>query len=105
MEVVARLGADKGHQVRGVRKIAAVVALGQIAAQSHQALDAHGFERGELRTHGLACGVDAGEMRGSGQAFTQNFTYRLEGAFLCGATGTKGDGAKSRLQGVELLAH
>ena len=52
VEVVAGLGADEGHQVAGVVELAArAIAAGQVAAQGHQALDAHGLERGQLLAH------------------------------------------------------
>ena len=106
VEIVTGLGPDKGHQIAGVMELTpCAITAGQVATQSHQAFDAHGFECGQLRTHRLFGRTNAGEVRCSTHTFGQDIAHGIESTLLGGATGTKGDGAKSRLQGVELLAH
>ena len=52
VKCIAGLGTDEGHQVAGVMELAAhAVAAGQVAAQSHQTLNAHGLQLRQLLAH------------------------------------------------------
>ncbi len=63
VEVVARLGADEGHQIARVVELTThAVTAGQVAAQGHQALHAHRFQRGQLFAHAGLGGADARKM-------------------------------------------
>ena len=105
-KVVTCLGANKRHQIAGVMKLTArAKATGQVTTQSHQALDAHGFEFGQLLTHAVAGGTDAREVRCSRHALAQNFFQCRNRAGLGGATRTISDRAKLRLERVQGLAH
>ena len=60
VEVITVSWRMKRHQFAGVVEPAAHAATtGQVATQGHQALDAHGLERGQLGLHGGARGADA----------------------------------------------
>ena len=84
MKVIARLGADEGHQVAGVVEFAAqAAAAGQVAAAPPGASRPY-LQFGELRAHAVFGGAYAGEMR---QPCTprQNLAQRGRGAGLGGA--------------------
>jgi hypothetical protein len=70
VEMVAGFRAHESHQIAGIVKLAAhAVATGQVTAQRHQALHAHGLERGELFAHAGFGGTNARKMRSRRHAF------------------------------------
>jgi hypothetical protein len=106
VEVAARLGADEGDEVARVVELAAdAIAAGQVAAQRHEALHAHGLELGQLRTHAVLGGADAREVRSRAHALGQDLAHGAEGARLRGAARAVGDRAELGPLRVELLAH
>ena len=106
VEVIARLGTDKGHQIAGVVEFATgAIAAGQITPQGHQTLDAHGLERGELFAHAGLGRPDARKMRSRAHALGQDLAHGVKGALLCRAPRAVSHRAKLRLFCVERLAH
>jgi hypothetical protein len=79
-------------------------AAGQVAAQGHQALDAHGLEPGELLAHGLARRADAREMRRRADTLLEDLGDGAEGAFLGRTAGAVGDRAELGPERIQRLA-
>ena len=106
VKVVPGLGSDETHQIAGVLELAAgAVAARQIAAQRHQALDAHRLECGQLRGHSGARRADARQVRSRALPLGQNIAHGRERTLLRRAARAKSYRAELRLECVQLLAH
>ena len=106
VEGVAHLGANESHQIAGVLKLTTqAIATGQVAAQGHEALDAHALQLFELFAHGRFGGPHARKMGGRCHALGLDFGHGSKRALLGGAAGAIGHRTELRPLGIQLLTN
>src|SRR5450631_1017193 len=105
VKMIAGLGANERHQFVGVLKLAdAAHAGGQVAAQRHDAFDAHFLVGIQDAANVFARRADARQVRCSVVTFGLDLPYGVHRAVLRGAARAEGDGKKLGLERRQTFA-